>query len=361
MRQGASGWTRSIRNVRPGLAAGVALTAFCCLPIHAQQSRISERSAVIHRRIDSAAFGPLVIPVAPVAAPYGAEILWRAFSVGDAKSAAYRRQYQGGYCETTDFFLRRELGTPCRALVLAPWLEYAGAGHDSVLAVQVLEFADSVVNLGHFADSAGRTRPIVAAVVGDTGPTRLVNRAFRSRHATRPATVPAVVLTPLPRDSTLVDEDQFIAALPHFLGLSPRALYRDQNGAVHLHPNAFADAWDDAMVVLTGPATIEVDAGVHTCGHLNCVLWEPPHVFRLLAAHEPRDVYLSARFGQGILPEKVHPLGSGPISAGDFATSGERWLVPLHAPMRIALMAGVEVAIRWDSTVAIIEIPRLDR
>src|SRR5213078_3359525 len=166
---------------------------------------------------------PLVVPVARGLAPYGLEVVWRA-------------------CTNTQFFLRREFGwwQPCRALVLAPWLEMVGSMPDAILARRVVLFADSTANLASVADSTGRVNAVVAAVAGDRGATRLIAVNYSARRASRPVTVEAVIIVPLATESREVTEEQLIVALPYVLGLSPHALFRDQRGVLHLHPDAFS-------------------------------------------------------------------------------------------------------------------------
>src|SRR5947199_724999 len=126
---------------------------------------------------------PLVVPVARGLAPYGLEVVWRAFTTGDTTPSAYRAKYTGRACENTQFFLRREFGgwQPCRALVLAPWLEMVGSMPDAILARRVVLFADSTANLASVADSTGRVNAVVAAVAGDRGATRLIAVNYSAR------------------------------------------------------------------------------------------------------------------------------------------------------------------------------------
>lgn len=306
-------------------------------------------------------FPPLVVPVSRGAAPYDREAIWHAFTAGDTTPPSFRALYPGRACENTDFFLRREAAAvqPCRALVLAPWLDLVGSVPDSILAWRAVSFADSNENLAAVADSAGRVHALVAAVVGDRGAPRLIPLTYRSRHASRPVTVHGVVLTPLANERRGLSEDQLIIALPYVLGLPPQTLYRDQRGTLHLHPDAFGAAAIRSRDVLVGPKTLTLDTEVHSCGSMMCVTPYPVYWARLDFT-PPRGLYLSVRYGEGVLVQVVPPLAYLMSQSPDSVASGEWVLVTPDGPGIVPLRSpGASLLVRWRGPVATVGVPPL--
>jgi len=305
---------------------------------------------------------PLVVPVARGLAPYGLEVVWRAFTTGDTTPSAYRAKYTGRACENTQFFLRREFGgwQPCRALVLAPWLEMVGSMPDAILARRVVLFADSTANLASVADSTGRVNAVVAAVAGDRGATRLIAVNYSARRASRPVTVEAVIIVPLATESREVTEEQLIVALPYVLGLSPHALFRDQRGVLHLHPDAFSAEPHRKREALLGPKTLKLDADVHSCGSMSCIVAYPTYIIRMRTTAPTREVYITVRHGEGVLIEAVRPLADLKEQNVDSIVSGEWTLFRAGGgPTELRLSPHAALEISWRGQVATIVVPQL--
>lgn len=305
---------------------------------------------------------PFVVPVSRGLAPYDLEALWRVFTAGDTTAAAYRATYTGRGCENTPFFLRRELGgrPPCRALVLAPWLEMVGSMPASMLAGRVALFADSTGDLALAADSTGRVNALIAAVVGDRGVPRLIEVNYSARRASRTVTVQAVVLVPLATEPRSLTEEQLILALPYVLGLSPQALFRDQRRVLHLHPDAFPQGPHRKRELLLGPKTLKLDTGVHSCGSINCTVLYPTYVIPLRTSAPTRDVHITVRHGEGVLIETVRPLADLGDQASDSIASGE-WMLSTAGggSVDLALSPRAHLLIRWRGQTATVVVPQL--
>ncbi len=305
---------------------------------------------------------PLVVPVSRGPAPYDLEVVWRALTVGDTTPAAYRAKYSGRACENTQFFMRREFGgwQPCRALVLAPWLEMVGSMPDSILARRVVLFADSTANLAAAADSTGRVNALVAAVAGDRGATRVVSVNYSARRASRPVTVRAVVLIPLATESRDVTEEQLIVGLPYVLGFPPQALFRDQRRVLHLHPGVRSPRAHEKPEVLLGPKTLTLDAEVHSCGSMSCIVPYPTYVIPLRTVAPMREVYITVRHDEGVLIQTVRSLADLKEQNVDFIASGEWTLSRLGGgPTELTLAPNARLQISWHGPVATIVVPQL--
>lgn len=307
-------------------------------------------------------FPPMVVPVSRDVAPYSLELVWRALTAGDTTPPAFRARYPGRACENTDFFLRREHAAvqPCRALVLAPWLEMVGSMPDSILAGRVALFADSTGDLALVADSAGGVNALVAAVAGDRGPPRLVAVNYAARRASRAVMVRAVVLVSLATQPEELSEEQLIVALPYVMGLPPQVLFRDQRGTLHLHPGAFREQASPSREVLVGPKTLTLDTEVHSCGSISCVVPYPLYFARLRLSTPQRELYLSVRYGEGVLIQMVRPIADLINQKADSVVSGE-WTLVTSASATTILTVSPQAQIRvgWRGNVAVVDVPRL--
>jgi hypothetical protein len=305
---------------------------------------------------------PIVVPVTLGEVPYSSDVLWRAFSDGDTVSEEYRLKYAGRACENVEFFLKRQFSerSQCRALELTPWLRLPHGTSDKAIVATLLAHIDSSLKAAYLKDSLRDFAPVIVAVVGRPGPPQLLlNRSTNDSTGPR-RQLRSVVFLGLPADSAAITEETFVLALPLALGLPAGSLLRDTEGHLFLHPDARLRLSRDSANTLAVGDTASLDATIYQCGSMSCIAVS--HVQRIALPHSSAVLYLSVRYGEGILLERVGPLASS--GASQLGVASQVFISPSTTPTRLDSMGRVfknagdpYVLITWSKEIARISVP----